>query len=314
MKKTVWCVFGCILILLLTGCNGEITDVGDSIETETDYQWVKVDGEAVPDDWSVTAVENEDYIFGLTGRKLIRFKKSDGAKKTIYSFSNSQRGDISFCMSNDRIYCSDLDKVWSTDFDGKNRTEEVTQKEIRNVAGGRLHVDIFGLQYYNEDIFLLTTGLDVFRASKRDNMKMIAEDVRKSCFLDNALYYIQRAGNCIYKTEVDGEKTTVLRKLENKNTTRYSDVFVHDDKLYYIKDQRIYRIDEQGDKEIALPGNTGNVYHVGTSENAFLICENGQGDGDLYRITGDTVNHIIKLPEDYLDFAGVVDNKFLYVS
>ena len=251
MKKNY--IIICLICLLLCSCNSNESKK-QAITNNSTYNAEKQEQEtqkAVFDalgksdaQWGGEEVENSKFVFSVSKNKLIQKDKST-SEKTILKRWKGEKNISLCCTESELYYIEDMRRVCRIQLeDGK--TQQLITYEMLEKAGYTFP-DIFGMVVYSGHIYLQISGLDVIECGQNGEIgDRIARDVRTGAFYENALFYVKRFGDEIFRYDLESRKDTVVRKREDKEHMKYYEIFSLDNKLYYELGTEIYLYDEAG--------------------------------------------------------------------
>lgn len=251
MKKNY--IIFCMICLFLCSCNSNESNKQATANNST-YNAEKQEQEtqkAVFDalgksdaQWGGEEVENSKFVFSVSKNKLIQKDKST-SEKTILKRWKGEKSISLYCTESELYYIEDMRRVCRIQLeDGK--TQQLITYEMLEKAGYTFP-DIFGMVVYSGHIYLQISGLDVIECGQNGEIgDRIARDVRTGAFYENALFYVKRFGDEIFRYDLESRKETVVRKREDKEHMKYYEIFSVDNKLYYELGTDIYLYDEAG--------------------------------------------------------------------
>lgn len=206
--------------------------------------------------------------------------------------------------------------LYKSDFEGSNVEKIISGEDI----GNRPPREIWGINVYEEDIYLLLDGLQVVKLDADKKIKEVASDVRRGCFYGQAFYYLDRDHMGIWKVDLSKMESDLVRS----DDAYYGAIEVSDGKLYYActdeknqKTPQIFQYCEDGE-DVQTHLFTGNVKNYTANVPAFSnSSEIGYYCGEDIKTSVKIYNfksgeREIQLPKGGSSIDYVVDDLALY--
>lgn len=273
-----------------------------------------------PDEWSKSIDENKQFIFILTEEnKILKVDKETQRSIVIINNENEPEEDIFFLRATE-----------------ENLYYQVNDTEIYqyNLANGKITkifeservVDtIFGMQIYNNNMYLYMSGLVVCELDlKTKEKKELIENAGSAAFYDNKLFFIEKGGDkYIYCLNLKNNKIEIARELKNK--MKYVNLFVYGNRLCYVlngKKRQIYAYSLNGQDKLLISLKENQVWNVYNRSPYVYSYEN---DTLYYVYEEDDISYLcaytgqkgatdikLQLPEDYAGNGYICSGYFFY--
>ena len=251
MKKNY--IMICMICALLCSCNSNESNKQNAANNST-YNAEKQEKEtqkAVFDaleksdtQWGDKKVENSKFVFYVSKNSLVQ-KEKETKEKSILKRWKGKKSISLCCTESELYYIEDMRRVGRIQLENEKTQQLITYEMLEKA--GYTFPDIFGMVVYSRHIYLQISGLDVLECGQSGEIgDKIAQDVRYGAFYENALFYVKRFGDEIFRYDLESRKETVVRKRKDKEHMKYYEIFSVDNKLYYELGTDIYLYDEAG--------------------------------------------------------------------
>lgn len=300
-----------------------LNDIMDMTNNKDEKQFEWLDEKIsvhTPDEWSKSIDENKQFIFILTKEnKILKVDKENKRSTVIINNENKREEEIFFLKATEEnLYY----QVSDTEIYQYNLVNE----KITKIFESERDVDsIFGIQIYNNNMYLYMSGLVICEFDlKTKEKKELIENVGNAVFYDNKLFFIKKGGDkYIYCLNLGKNKIEIARELKNK--MEYVNLFVYGNRLCYVLDGKkcqIYAYSLKGQDKLLIslkanqvwnPYNRSPYVYSYDKDTLYYVYEEDD-NSYLCAYTGKKGAADIKLqlPEDYAGNGYICSGYFFY--